>query len=436
MAMKLLCRDDELTLLHRQWWMAQTKGSRMTLLSGPRGCGKTALVAEACRDTPCLYYRLGYKAGALQMDEWIAQAERLLGASVPSNARKTVALVDYLMYLSEKEPFTLILDECQLLQDKDYEALRDSFRQRRNKTHLNLLLLCPNRLLAERLASRDNSPLIGILDLHLELGPLKAEQMKECLGMTGEDLLTAFMVTGGRPNRVGWLMDAGVRTKSEILDFYFSDSSPFLRDEERRLCRLLGKNSEIYLSILQLLACGVTSQSELEARLGGIIIGGHLAKLEKEYELVRKCRPMLAGPASRGVVRYEIVDPGLRFWLRYVEAGRADVEMGRLASLRQQAKQDFPVFARWALREWFLRKFREESGYQELGGEWSSVHAGGPEIDILGFPPRAKRALVGDVELRAEDFEKEPFLGKVASLRKGPLKDYVIDARLFTLADM
>ncbi|MBR1406438.1 MAG: ATP-binding protein [Bacteroidales bacterium] len=435
--MKLLCREDELTLLHRQWWMAQTKASRMTLVSGPRGCGKTALVAEAYRSEPVLYFRLGTKADALQMAEWIAQAKALLpGVSVPSNADRLVSLVDYLMYVSEKEPFTVIVDECQLLSDKDFESLRDSFRTRRNKTHLNLLLLCSNRLLAQRISSRDNSPLIGILDLHLTVGPLKAEQMKEVLGLTGEDLLTAFMVTGERPNRVGWLTDAGCKTKDEILDFYFSEGSPFLRDEERRLCRMLGKNSEIYLSILQLLASGIVSQPELEDRLGGTIIGGHLAKLEKEYELVRKCRPMLAGPASRGVVRYEIADPGLRFWLRYVEAGRADLELGRLDVLKQRARKDFPVFARWALREWFLRKFREESGYQELGGEWSSVHAGGHEIDILGFPPRARRVLVGDVELRAEDFEKEPFLAKVASLRKGSLKDYVIDARLFTLADM
>ena len=199
---------------------------------------------------------------------------------------------------------------------------------------------------------------------------------------------------------------------------------------------MLGKNSEIYLSILQLLAGGIVSQSELEDRLGGTIIGGHLAKLEKEYELVRKCRPMLAGPASRGVVRYKIADPGLRFWLRYVEAGRADLELGRNAVLLRRAQSDYPVFARWALREWFLRKFRQESGYEQLGGEWSPAHAGDKEIDILGFPPRAKRALVGDVELRAEDFEKEPFLARVASLRKGSLKDYVIDARLFTLADM
>ena len=119
--MKLLCREDELTLLHRQWWMAQTKASRMTLVSGPRGCGKTALVAEAYRSEPVLYFRLGTKADALQMAEWIAQAKALLpGVSVPSNADRLVSLVDYLMYVSEKEPFTVIVDECQLLSDKDF----------------------------------------------------------------------------------------------------------------------------------------------------------------------------------------------------------------------------------------------------------------------------------------------------------------------------
>jgi len=436
--MKLIERDDELTLLGRQLWMAETKSSRMTLLSGPHGCGKTALAAEAYRDKPLLYFRMGRKTPALLTADWVAQAEALLGASVPGNAHSVPGLLDYLMYLSEKEPFTLILDECQLLPLKDFSEIRDCWRQRRNKTHLNLVLLCSSRKRTEELTAHDHSPLVGLLDLHLEMGPLKVEALKAHLGLAGEDLLTAFMVTGAMPYRTAWLKEAGCRTRQEILDFYFSEDSPFLRDGEQLLCRVLGKNSEVYLSILQSIAQGYVSQSEMEDRLGGVIIGGHLAKLETEYELIRKTRPMLAGPASRGVVRYEIADPALRFWLRHVEARRAEYELGRLDRMKAAAAADFAVSAHGALREWFLRKFREESGYRELGGEWSSVHAGdaGPEIDIIGFPPRARKALVCDVELRAEDFKKEPFLGKVASLRKGPLKEYAVDARLFTLADM
>lgn len=436
--MKLIERDDELTLLGRQLWMAETKSSRMTLLSGPHGCGKTALAAEAYRDKPLLYFRMGRKTPALLTADWVAQAEALLGASVPGNAHSVPGLVDYLMYLSEKEPFTLILDECQLLPLKDFSEIRDCWRQRRNKTHLNLVLLCSSRKRTEELTAHDHSPLVSLLDLHLEMGPLKVEALKAHLGLAGEDLLTAFMVTGAMPYRTAWLKEAGCRTRQEILDFYFSEDSPFLRDGEQLLCRVLGKNSEVYLSILQSIAQGTVSQSEMEDRLGGVIIGGHLAKLETEYELIRKTRPMLAGPASRGVVRYEIADPALRFWLRHVEARRAEYELGRLDRMKAAAAADFAVSAHGALREWFLRKFREESGYRELGGEWSSVHAGdaGPEIDIIGFPPRARKALVCDVELRAEDFKKEPFLGKVASLRKGPLKEYAVDARLFTLADM
>ena len=175
---------------------------------------------------------------------------------------------------------------------------------------------------------------------------------------------------------------------------------------------------------MQLLAQGLVSQAELEDKLGGIIIGGPLAKLEKDYELVRKCRPMLAGPASRGVVRYELSDPGLRFWLRNADALRADLELGRLDVLKKHALKDFKQEAKTALREWFLRKFQQESGYKEIGGEWAPVSAGPTtEIDILGFPPRAKRVLVGSVALRPEDFAKEPFLEKVASLRKGSRKN-------------
>ena len=214
---------------------------------------------------------------------------------------------------------------------------------------------------------------------------------------------------------------------------------------------------------MQLISRGVRSQSELEDQLGGMIIGGHLAKLEAEYQLVTKARPLLSGKASRNVVRYYITDRFLDFWLRNIESSRTEAELGDWDKIRSRAEADMPSVMKDSLVGYFMQKFAEARGVEQVGGDWTAsarqsrslsrrrsyylskysrpsaepvakekVH----EIDIVALEPGRGKALVADVCLTPGDFEKKAFLDRLATLKKGPLKGYVIDSRVFTLDDM
>jgi hypothetical protein len=55
-----------------------------------------------------------------------------------------------------------------------------------------------------------------------------------------------------------------------------------------------------YFSMLMLIASSKTSRSEMESMMG-MPLGGYLDKLENDFGLITKIRPVLSKPASKAV---------------------------------------------------------------------------------------------------------------------------------------
>lgn len=442
--MKLLSRNSEIELLRRQRWLSEEQFSRMTLVTGKRLSGKTALISEAYSDKPFLYFRLTGKTDALQLEEYIGQVRSKLGIQVPQSTSDFRQLMDYLFSISEDNPMTIVLEDFDELMRRSpdyFKVLRSYWKNHRRSSNVNLVLTMVNPLHSESIFDRQGAPLLNVLDMKIHVNFLSIADIKRCLDSTGrkwtnEDLYILYMLTGGCPKFVSYALDNNAVTKDEILALFFRDGSPYIWEIRRMLSALLGHNSEVYLSLLQLIATGTKTLGELEEKLGGIIVGGHLAKLENDYGLVVKTRPVLADPKSRNVVRYEIADQMTDCWLRYVEAFRDLVETGNWPALLGTMDRDSRTYAKLVLRRYFREKFAQENGVTEIGGDWKAGREKVFELDIVGVDRAQKHALVADVELKSENFEKDPFLIRANALKDGPLWGYTVDTRLFTLSDM
>lgn len=444
--MKLIERDSESKLLKRQFWLTSTKSGRMTLVSGPRFSGKTTMVVGSLRDDLLFYIDAGSRAEAMIVASCRDEIRKATGESVSRSVNDYRKLFDYFMYLGSKFTFSLVIDNFQEFRKKDpgfYDYIRDSWTRSRRSGHVNLVLICANQAAAEAIFTKDDSPLHEIPDQDIHIGNLGIRQLKEVLleaypACTNEDLLALYMVTGGSCRLVSSLLEGNFCSKESIIDRFFSPDGGFIEEGEILLDRILGKNSEMYRSILQLIANGVDSQPEIEEMLAGAITGGHLAKLETDYELIAKSRPILAGSKSRNVVKYEITDLFLWLWLKYITPFQTLLLTAGPEPLKTNMLSDFSAHAKQVLVRYFMHKFVEENGIRRLGGEWASKKdkSGLPDADIVAFAPRGNKAMVCDVEYSLEKFKKEPFLEKVDSLRNGALKGYDVDARLFCVADM
>lgn len=91
-----------------------------------------------------------------------------------------------------------------------------------------------------------------------------------------------------------------------------------------------------------------------------------LTRLEDDYELISKKRPILSKERSQNV-RYEISDNFLRFWFRYVIRNQNLLQMGLNDKLRDIVMEDYPTYSGLVLEIWFKQKLKEEGICQNIG---------------------------------------------------------------------
>lgn len=441
-------RENCTTQLRRQLWLSQTAGGRLSLLSGAHGLGKSATAAEALKDDLVIWLDLAGKSPALAIEEFKRHIAKALGIFVPRSASTLADLFDFLMGEAWERPFSLVLDNFQVVEklESGFSAhLYSKWRAEKDRTKMNIVLVGTSVEYA------------GKADAVFEVKPLETGLLKElqkCVdqNVTAEDVLAFWLFTGGRPDLVRCTLEHGAVTKDTLIRLMLQPYSPLASAIRQELLSLLGKNSDTYLSILSLIASGVKSQAEMESRLGGSIIGGHLAKLENEYGLLVKNRPLLAASDSRGVVRYEIVDPSVATWLRFFYEDRASSLLYSQEQLIPMAEAVLERTKEEGLRAYYIRKFTEEGTFGQIGSIWEPaqrIHRNEGsrkslqeepgvtdhrDADIVGI--KGKKALVAAVEPSASTFEKEPFFKQVNLLKNGPLKGYTVDVRLFTTADI
>lgn len=108
--------------------------------------------------------------------------------------------------------------------------------------------------------------------------------------------------------------------------------------------------------------------------------------------------------------RYAIVDPYLRFWLRFVEPGLGEIERGMGATLAPRIAADFATFrghaieplVREALSRLSLADDRTFEGARAVGGFWTRDNA--IKIDLVGAdrpePPANTIAFIGTIKWR------------------------------------
>ena len=449
--MEYIFHENELTLIKRQQWLSETSRSRMTLIYGPKRCGKSEAAASALSNIPYIYVTAGGKVPALAIEEAKQHCLIRAGIEMPESVTSITGFFDVIMAEAWTKPLVLVLDEFQEYwkTDKDFCLhLVKKWKAEKQKTNLNLVLICSNQEIINELFFKNGAPMSNQVDEAIEIKPLSIPELKEALRSVNQsyspnDLLALYCTTGGRPGAVRHLFSKGAVTAEAMLDIFCGGKDDITHRTETYLYQVLGKNSDTYLSILQLIASGIRTQAEMEFRLGGMIIGGHLAKMENEYELIRKMRPTPCEADSRGVVRYEISDPSVKLWVLLQYANRSARLTGEKPTFR------FPDDFQTELRDMFMARLETEDGITSVGAWWhpvarlhkkaSSTPAKSSEerdVDIVAYVQGGRKVILAAVETSADKFKKEPFLKAVEMLRNGSLKGKSLDVRLLTPDDL
>jgi len=109
--MKFYDRENEKKVLDNVLQQSRRE-ARMTVLMGRRRIGKTEL-SQRCGDDTILYFFVGRKAETLLCQDYVREIREKLDAPVLGSPNSFSEVFRFVLQLSEKRPFTLVIDEFQ-----------------------------------------------------------------------------------------------------------------------------------------------------------------------------------------------------------------------------------------------------------------------------------------------------------------------------------
>ena len=370
--------------------------------------------------------------------------ETLKSIFVPTQIDSFADLFEMLMRAGRTEKFNLVIDEFQeffYINPTVFSKIQDIWDRYKDTTHVFFVASGSVYTLMNRIFLDAKEPLYGRCDSIIKLKPFATNMLKEVLaeykpGYTSEDLLALYAFTGGVPKYVDLLMQNECTDVNAMIDYIVQPYSTFVDEGNALLIQEFGRKYGNYFALLADIAGGRNTLAELGQSMGDTNIAGHIKRLEEDYELIAKKRPIFAKEATQ-TVRFEISDLFLKFWFRYFVKYRSMVELENYGLLAELIKADYPTYSGLVLESYFKQKMAESGEYRNIGSWWQAKKGKEAcEIDIVGIKADNKTAVVAEVKRLRKNFKPDEFAGKVELIRNKVLANYAIDAICLTMEDM
>lgn len=436
--MKFYNREREIDMLSRIGRQAQ-KSARMTFVVGRRRIGKTSLLLRAYEGKPLVYFFVAKKSEALLCEEWFDEVRHSLKVEIFGAHTSFKSLFGYLMDLSKTRSFTLVIDEFQEFSSVNpavFSEMQNIWDRNKNESKLNLILCGSVYALMRKIFEHSKEPLFGRATGRMHLKAFDISTLKTILndfnpGYTHDDLLAFYLITGGVAKYVELLVEEEAFTLDAMLDQMLSVDSMFLDEGRNVLIDEFGKEYGNYFSILSLIASSKTSRVEIESIME-MPVGGFLERLETDFNLIRKVRPVFSKPNSR-TVKYQIQDNFLNFWFRFIFKYRSAVEMGNLSYVKDIIIRDYTTYSGRILEKYFTQKMMEEGNYSAIGSYWEKGNIN--EIDIVAVNDRKKSIRFAEVKRKQKHINLKVLQEKAERLTI-QYKDYKAEYIGLTLEEM
>ncbi len=436
--MKFYDRKKELEILDSNLKQSK-KSSCFTVMIGRRRVGKTSLLLESMKKEKYLYLFVSRKSESLLCAQFQKNAIDALGMQIFGTISQFKDLFEQLLILATKEHYTLIVDEFQEFRNinpaifSDIQNLWDEYK---DKVKINFIVCGSIYSMMMKIFENKKEPLFGRLTSKIVLQPFPISIIKEILNdynpqYTSEDLLCLYMLTGGVPKYITLLMEAGAITHNDMLNMATRLDSPFIGEGKDFLISEFGKEYGTYFSILQLIASGKTTQSEVDSIIGKNT-GAYLVNLEKEYSLITKNKPMFSKPESRKA-RWSLSDNYLHFWFRFIYPNQSLIEMGRHELLREYIDKSYEQYSGWVLEKYFRTKIAESERVTNIGSYWDNK--GENEIDLIALNDLDKTAIVAEIKRDPKKIDMSLLRAKADSIKK-ELSKYDVDLRGLSMNNM
>jgi AAA+ ATPase superfamily predicted ATPase len=427
MKLKFQGRDAELTQLHRLW---TKNGAQLLILYGRRRIGKTALIKEWVSNsgTNSLYWMARTSPPEIQLRQFSQAiynfANPQLHAPEDFSYGNWQQAFEQVGALAQNERFGLFIDEFTYLiqaMPDIVSVLQDLWDHYLANTKLFLCLSGSHLGMMKRELLAPRAPLYGRASAQLHLQPLP-------FGVTSlffpkysaADRVRLYSLFGGVPaywERVTRSASITQNIKNELLT-----PGNLMQEEPALLLQDFLRDPRYYIGILKAIALGHRTikaistyagmpESNLPKYLGVLIEAG----------FVHRKTPVTKAETSRSG-RYEITDPYLRFYYRFLEGRQDQLAMGVKKPAIDEIRRrhaDFIGTYTWEelCREWLLKADETALPFSpdKVGSAWGS----GYQCDVVGINTAEKTFILGECKWRQASSNHEvieSLLGKTKAV--------------------
>jgi AAA+ ATPase superfamily predicted ATPase len=434
--MRFYNRETEIEILKRSRELSKKVGA-FTVITGRRRVGKTALVRESEKESRLLYLYVTRHSEPILCDKLTKIAKEDLGIEL-YNTGWFHDLFRQIMEYGTKNSFTFFIDEFQELEKINRSitsSIQEYWDKYKSESKVNLIVCGSVHSMMIKIFQNYKEPLWGRATSQFKLGPFKPSIVKTILrehnpDFTPDDLLFLYMISGGIPKYIETLIDAGAVRFDDMLDAICTEDSIFINEGKNMLILEFGKDYGTYFSILKLIAEGKNTLREI-SDLVGKEAGSYLDRLENEYDLVKKNRPMFSKKNSRDI-RWKISDCYLKFYFRFIESNSSLIEMKRFDFLKEKIRSEYAQYSGAVLEDYFREKLIEEADITNIGSYWD--RKGQNEIDIIMLNDFNMKATVIEVKRDPNRADIRGLKEKAGSI--ADLKGFDVDCRILSLDDM
>lgn len=406
MRLPFLNRSEEMSRLRR---LVTRREASLGVVYGRRRCGKSRLLNEILPAENSVYYIGDDREAALQRRSLATEIAR----KVPQFDRVTYPDWDSLFarWWSQAKPgMVLALDELPALVAAGREVpslLQKHVDQNRTKP-LHLLLAGSSQRMMQDLVLDRTAPLFGRADEIIKISPLPVGWTRRALRLRDPNqALEAYSVWGGVPRY--WELASEYPDLESAIRHLILSPLGVLYDEPARLLEDDMRDTTQANSIMSLIGQGCHRMSEIAARLEkpSTSLSRPLKRLT-ELGLVERTTPFGVPHRQTRRTLYQIADPFLLFWFRFVAPNRSRLEGRQISAVMDEVKRDMPHHF-GEIWEELARK--SVPLLQPWGQSWkpasrwwgADVNRQMMEIDIVAESTDGGSVLIGEVKWGDED---------------------------------
>ena len=226
-------------------------------------------------------------------------------------------------------------------------------------------------------------------------------------------------------------MDAQCFTKEKMLNYVCRPDSYFITEGRDLMNQEFHDDSTTYYSILQLIAAGMTRRSIIDGAMQKDT-GTYLQNLERNFNMITRLMPLFAKPNSK-TTAYEISDPFLRFWFRFIWPYQSLIERQQFALLRKNIGEHYEQFSGRTLEHYFHAKYMESGAFTITGNWWD--RKGENEIDLIAVNEFDKTGVIAEIKRNRNRIDMEELERKSMSLPSS-FKKFNFKLQALSIEDM